>query len=74
MVVGFMTTYAVSAYYHKRCEFESRLGEVYKIQHNVIKFDVVLKITHIPQQSSKARSVYHALFSIFIVWMLLLWH
>jgi hypothetical protein len=38
MVVGFMTTYAVSAYYHKRCEFESRLGEVYKIQHNVINF------------------------------------
>ena len=33
-----MTTYAVSAYYHKRCEFESRLGEVYKMQHNVINF------------------------------------
>ena len=24
MVVGFTTTYAISAYHHKRCEFESR--------------------------------------------------
>ena len=24
MVVGFITTYATSAYYHKSCEFESR--------------------------------------------------
>ena len=28
MVVGFITTYAISAYYHWRCEFESRSGEV----------------------------------------------
>ena len=36
MVVGF-TTYAISAYHHYSCEFESRLGEVYSIQHYVIK-------------------------------------
>jgi len=36
MVVGFTTTYAISAYHHWWCEFESRsrLG----VQHNVIKF------------------------------------
>jgi hypothetical protein len=38
MVVGFTTTYAISAYHHKRCEFEPRWGEVYSIQYYVIKF------------------------------------
>ena len=38
MVVGFITTYAISTYQHKRCEFESHSGEVYSIQHYVIKF------------------------------------
>ena len=38
MVVGFTTTCAISAYHHKRCEFESRSDEVYSIQHYVIKF------------------------------------
>ena len=38
MVVGFITTYAISAYYHWHCEFESRTGEVYSIQYYVIKF------------------------------------
>jgi hypothetical protein len=38
MVVGFITTYAISLYYHKRCEFESRLCEVYSIQHYETKF------------------------------------
>ena len=38
MVVGFTTIYAVSAYDHKRCEFEPHSGEVYSIQHYVIKF------------------------------------
>jgi hypothetical protein len=38
MVVGFITTYAISAYHHKRCEFESSSGEVYSIQYYVIKF------------------------------------
>jgi hypothetical protein len=33
MVVGFTTTYAISAYHHKRCEFKSRSGEVYSILH-----------------------------------------
>ena len=36
MVVGFITNYAISAYHH--CEFESHPGEVYSIQHYVIKF------------------------------------
>ena len=26
MVVGFITTYAISAYHHKRCELPVRLG------------------------------------------------
>ena len=38
MVVGFITTYAISTYQHKRCEFESHSDEVYSIQHYVIKF------------------------------------
>jgi hypothetical protein len=41
MVVGFTIIYAISAYHHKRCEFESCSGEVYLIQHYVIKFVVV---------------------------------
>ena len=38
MVVGSTTTYAISAYNHQRCAFEFRSGEVYSIQHYVIKF------------------------------------
>jgi len=38
MVVEFTTTYAISAYHHWSFEFESRSGEVYLIQHYVIKF------------------------------------
>jgi hypothetical protein len=38
MIVVFTTTYAISAYHHKRCEFESLSGDVYLIQHYVIKF------------------------------------
>ena len=38
MVVGFITTYVISAYHHYRCECESSSGEVYSIQHYVIKF------------------------------------
>jgi hypothetical protein len=38
MVVGFTTTYAISTYHHWNCEFESHSGEVYSIQHYVIKF------------------------------------
>jgi hypothetical protein len=33
IVVGYITTYVISAYYHVRCEFESQSGEVYSIQH-----------------------------------------
>ena len=36
MVVGFTTTYAISACHHWCCEFESRSG--WGVQHNVIKF------------------------------------
>ena len=32
MVVGFITTYAISAYHHLSCEFESHSGEVYSLQ------------------------------------------
>ena len=38
MVVGFTTTCTISACHHFSCEFESRSGEVYSIQHYVIKF------------------------------------
>jgi len=33
MVVWFTKNYAISAYNHWSCEFESRSGEVYSIQH-----------------------------------------
>jgi hypothetical protein len=36
MVVGFTTTYAISAYHHWCCEFKSRSGR--GVQHYVIKF------------------------------------
>ena len=38
MLVGFTTTYAISAYHHRSCEVKSHSGEVYWIQHYVIKF------------------------------------
>jgi hypothetical protein len=38
MVVGFKTTYTTSVYHHLRHEFESCSGEVYSMQHYVIKF------------------------------------
>ena len=38
MVVGFTTTYAISAYHHQLCEFNFHLDKVYSIQHYVIKF------------------------------------
>ena len=37
VVVGFTTTFAISAYHHWCCEFESRSDEVFSIQHYVIK-------------------------------------
>ena len=36
MVAGFITTYAISAYHHWCCEFESRSGR--GVQHYLIKF------------------------------------
>jgi len=38
MVVGFITTYTISAYHHWCCEFESRSGR--GVQHYVIKFEI----------------------------------
>jgi hypothetical protein len=38
LVVGFITTYAISVYHLQCCEFEPRSGEVNSIQHYVIKF------------------------------------
>jgi hypothetical protein len=37
IIVGFTTTYAIRAYYHKHCVFESGSCEVYSIQCYVIK-------------------------------------
>jgi hypothetical protein len=37
-VVGFTTTYAISANHHWSCEFEPLSGDVYSIEHYVIKF------------------------------------
>ena len=38
MSVGFTTIYAINTSHHYRFEFEPRSGEVYSIQHYVIKF------------------------------------
>jgi hypothetical protein len=38
VVVGFTITYAISVYHHWSCVFESHWGEVYSIQHYVIRF------------------------------------
>jgi hypothetical protein len=35
---SFTTTYAISAYHHEHFEFELCSGQVYSIQHYVIKF------------------------------------
>ena len=38
IIVRFITTYAISAYHHWRCEFEPHLGELYSMQHYVMNF------------------------------------
>jgi hydrogenase maturation factor len=38
MVVGFTTTYAISAYHYKVCRSNPTHGEVYSLQHYMIKF------------------------------------
>jgi hypothetical protein len=43
MVVGYITTYAISGYHHLRCEFQSHSGEMYSIQHYAIKFVIDLR-------------------------------
>ena len=37
VVIVSATTYAINAYHHKRSEFESHFGQVYSIQHYVMK-------------------------------------
>jgi hypothetical protein len=64
MVVRFTTTYVISAYHRWSCEFESCSGEVYSIQHYMIKFDSDLQIrviTKLPnsEQSSKGKVKTH---------------
>jgi hypothetical protein len=53
MVVGFTTTYAISAY-HNCCEFESRSGQ--DVQHYAIKFVSDLRCVggflHVPHQTN----------------------
>jgi hypothetical protein len=38
MVVGFIAPYAISAYHHQRCVFESCSVEVHSMQQYAIKF------------------------------------
>ena len=38
MVVRFTATCAISAYHHSSCDLEPVHGEVYSVQHYVIKF------------------------------------
>ena len=54
MVVRFKTTYAVSAYHHWCCVFESRSGR--DVQHYVIKF--VSDLRQVGGYHVKTRSVY----------------
>jgi len=44
IVVGFTTTYVINVYRHYSCEFKPQSGEVYSIQHYVIKFVVDLRL------------------------------
>ena len=46
MVVGFTTTYSISAYHHWCCGFESRSGR--GVQHYLIKFVSDLRQTDYP--------------------------
>ena len=43
MVIGFTTTFAVSVYHHNVVSSNPAHGEVYSIQHYVIKFVSVLR-------------------------------
>ena len=65
MIVGFTTTYAISAYHHSRCEFKSHSGEVHSIQHYMIKFvselrqvgDFLLVVRFPPQRKLVATEI-----------------
>jgi hypothetical protein len=64
--LGITTTNVISAYHHCSCEFESSSGEVYSIQHYVIKFisdlqqkpEYLGKTTDLPQVTAK---LYHTM-------------
>ena len=55
MVVGFTTTYAVSAYHHRCCEFETQ--SEWGVQHYVIKF--VSDFSLCPPVSSTNKTDHH---------------
>jgi hypothetical protein len=57
MVVGFTTTYAISAYHYWCCEFESRSGR--GVQHYVIKFVSDLRQVQISPVSSTNKTDRH---------------
>jgi hypothetical protein len=61
MVVGFTTTYAISAYHHGCCEFKSRTGR--GVQHYVIKFVSDLRqvggFLRVPGQNHRPVKLYH---------------
>jgi hypothetical protein len=46
IVVGFTNTYVINAYHHYSCEFESRAGQIYSIQHYVINCQNGLRRKH----------------------------
>ena len=60
MVVGFTTTYAISAYHHWCCEFESRSGR--GVQHYVIKF-----VSDLRQVSSTNKTDRHDITEIVLI-------
>ena len=47
VIYRFITIYAISVYHHKRCEFESRSGEVYSIQHYEIKLQYLCSVLRV---------------------------
>jgi len=57
MVVGFTTTYTISAYHHWSSHFESRSAEVFSIQHYVIKFVSFLRALRFPPPIKLAATI-----------------
>jgi hypothetical protein len=57
MVVGYITTYAISAYHHLRCEFESRSGEVYS--YNILWYSLSVTCHRSVVFSGYSNKTYH---------------